>query len=261
MSPAPQHDRAAGPPRATAVLRAFAVIVAVVGVVAAAALAGRGDPSPTVEPPVAEQPSAPATSAAPSSPAPSPSRSSATPTTTPKPSASSRASTTPTATRSSRPSAAPTRAAKTTAKPTTAKAEPKPTRRAASPKPSTKAETAPRSLVDEIVTRTNAERAKAGLPALKVSSCATKQAASRTAVLVAEDRFEHDLLDPIVEACGIGTVGENLALGYPTATAVVAGWMGSAGHKANILGEHYTKIGVGCTKGPKGQLCAQVFLG
>ena len=32
-------------------------------------------------------------------------------------------------------------------------------------------------------------------------------------------------------------------------------------HRANILGEQYTKIGVGCTKGPNGQLCAQVFLG
>jgi uncharacterized protein YkwD len=111
------------------------------------------------------------------------------------------------------------------------------------------------------VTRTNTERVKAGLRALTVSSCATKQAAARTKVLVEEDRFEHDPLGPIVDACGSGTVGENLALGYPTAKAVVAGWMGSEGHRANILGQQFTKIGVGCTNGPKGQLCAQVFLG
>jgi uncharacterized protein YkwD len=37
--------------------------------------------------------------------------------------------------------------------------------------------------------------------------------------------------------------------------------MDSEGHRANILGKQYTKIGVGCTKGPHGQLCGQVFLG
>jgi uncharacterized protein YkwD len=122
------------------------------------------------------------------------------------------------------------------------------------------APTAP-TLVDEIVTRTNAERATAGLPALAVSPCATEQAAARTATLAAEDRFEHDPLEPVMAACSARAVGENLALGYPTALAVVAGWMGSDGHRANILGTAYTQIGVGCATGPRGLLCAQVFLG
>jgi uncharacterized protein YkwD len=256
-SSGPQHGRTAGPTRATAALRAVAVIVAVVGLVAAAALAGRGDPSPTVEPPLADRPTGPSATEP----------SSAT-TSSPTPSATASAAATPTATRTPHPTptpkSTPTRTPEATAKPRATRAPqatPKTTRKPASPRPTVKAESAPQGLVDEIVTRTNAERTQAGLPALKVSSCAAKQAAARTKVLVEEDRFEHDPLGPIVEACGIGTVGENLALGYPTATAVVAGWMGSAGHRANILGEQYTKIGVGCTKGPKGQLCAQVFLG
>lgn len=119
----------------------------------------------------------------------------------------------------------------------------------------------PPTMVDEIVTRTNAERATAGLPPLAVSPCATEQAATRTATLAAEDRFEHDPLEPILAACAARTVGENLALGYPTALAVVAGWMGSDGHRANILGDAYTQIGVGCATGPRGLLCAQIFLG
>lgn len=114
---------------------------------------------------------------------------------------------------------------------------------------------------DEIVTRTNAERATAGLAPLAVSACGTEQAAARTALLVAEDRFEHDPLEPVLEACAARAVGENLALGYPTPLAVVAGWMGSEGHRANILNPTYTQIGVACTASPKGQLCAQVFLG
>ncbi|KQY42808.1 hypothetical protein ASD18_17615 [Cellulomonas sp. Root137] len=114
---------------------------------------------------------------------------------------------------------------------------------------------------DEIVTRTNAERAAVGLAPLAVSACGTEQAAARTALLVAEDRFEHDPLEPVLEACAARAVGENLALGYPTPLAVVAGWMGSDGHRANILNPTYTQIGVACTASPKGQLCAQVFLG
>ena len=60
--------------------------------------------------------------------------------------------------------------------------------------------------------------------------------------------------------CAVRAVGENLALGYPTALAVVAGWMGSEGHRNNILSAKYTQIGVGCTEGPRGILCAQVFV-
>jgi len=117
------------------------------------------------------------------------------------------------------------------------------------------------ALAQEIVVATNAERRKAGLGELAVDECATSMAVLRTERLVAEGRFEHDPLGEIVDACGIGTLGENLALGYPTATAVLAGWMGSEGHRANILRPGYSQIGVGCTSGPKGMLCGQVFLG
>ncbi|MGY4644868.1 CAP domain-containing protein [Cellulomonas sp. URHB0016] len=116
-------------------------------------------------------------------------------------------------------------------------------------------------LAQEIVVATNAERRKAGLSELVVNECATAMAVLRTDRLVAEGRFEHDPLGEIVDACGIGTIGENLALGYPTAAAVLAGWMGSEGHRANILRPGYEQIGVGCTSGPKGMLCGQVFLG
>jgi hypothetical protein len=40
-------------------------------------------------------------------------------------------------------------------------------------------------------------------------------------------------------------VGENIAAGYPTAAAVVAGWMGSPGHRAIILSAAYRHFGVG----------------
>lgn len=39
--------------------------------------------------------------------------------------------------------------------------------------------------------------------------------------------------------------GENIAWGYSTPAAVMSGWMGSSGHKANILSTGYREIGVG----------------
>ena len=42
---------------------------------------------------------------------------------------------------------------------------------------------------------------------------------------------------------GWSRVGENVALGHRTATAMHDGWMSSAGHRANILGD-FTDIGV-----------------
>jgi len=42
---------------------------------------------------------------------------------------------------------------------------------------------------------------------------------------------------------------ENIAAGYGSPADVVAGWMGSEGHRANILGT-YVHIGVGYTYEP-----------
>ncbi len=48
--------------------------------------------------------------------------------------------------------------------------------------------------------------------------------------------------------------GENIAAGYATVAAVVAGWMGSPGHRANILNPAYTELGVGLARAPGGTL-------
>jgi len=117
------------------------------------------------------------------------------------------------------------------------------------------------ALADEIVVLTNAARHDAGLDDLVVSACATEQADDRTRVLVAEGRFEHDPLEPVVAACGGGSVGENLAQGYPSARATVDAWLASPGHRDNLLRASYASIGVACAASPDGPLCAQVFLG
>jgi uncharacterized protein YkwD len=41
------------------------------------------------------------------------------------------------------------------------------------------------------------------------------------------------------------TYGENVAYGYSTPESVMAGWMGSPGHKRNILNCAFKEIGIG----------------
>ena len=48
------------------------------------------------------------------------------------------------------------------------------------------------------------------------------------------------------------TVAENLAWGYPTAGQIIGGWMGSAGHRANMLHPRVREMGIGITTGAKG---------
>jgi uncharacterized protein YkwD len=57
-----------------------------------------------------------------------------------------------------------------------------------------------------------------------------------------------------------GAAGENIAAGQQTAQEVVAGWMSSDGHCANIMDPNFTEIGVGLLKaGAFGSLWTQVF--
>ena len=50
-------------------------------------------------------------------------------------------------------------------------------------------------------------------------------------------------------------VGENIALGYPDAGAVMAGWLGSDGHCANVMNPNFTHLGAG----KSGSYWVQVF--
>lgn len=46
-----------------------------------------------------------------------------------------------------------------------------------------------------------------------------------------------------------GAWGENIAAGYPSAQAVVDGWMASPGHCANLMKPVFKHVGVACVKG------------
>lgn len=99
---------------------------------------------------------------------------------------------------------------------------------------------------------TNAQRTKAGLKPL-ISDAALDEAAQAWAQQLAKScTFTHSTSSwraARVAAAGWSATGENIAAGYATPAAVVTGWMGSPGHKANILDSRYTGVGIGFAKG------------
>lgn len=137
--------------------------------------------------------------------------------------------------------APPTTQPPTTAAPTTTAPPAPPPTVSAAPTPA-----------DQVVYLVNAERAAAGCGSLAVSDALTAAAQGHSDDMAANDYFSHTSLDGATasdraEAAGFtGTaLGENIAAGQRTAQDVMAAWMGSDGHRANILNCDYTVIGVG----------------
>ena len=111
--------------------------------------------------------------------------------------------------------------------------------------------------VTRVLELTNAERAKAGLPPLALSSELNVAAQSYTQVLASSGCFDHTcgpvpaMADRLGQAgyTGWTSIGENIAAGYRTPEAVVEGWMSSPGHRSNILSPTYTEVGIGVVSG------------
>lgn len=98
----------------------------------------------------------------------------------------------------------------------------------------------------------NAQRERDACPPLTWDSEVAAVAALHSRDMVERGYFSHvspDGVDPFdrLRAAGIGFVAaaENLAFGASTGDELFAQWMGSPGHRANMLGCRYTAQGVG----------------
>lgn len=119
----------------------------------------------------------------------------------------------------------------------------------------------------EVLALVNKERAKEGLAELKMSSSLNAVAATRAKELT--EVFSHtrpngrDCFTALTDA-GIqySSVGENIAAGQATPKKVVESWMNSEGHRANIMSEDYTHMGLGYYRTSKGyqHYWAQIFI-
>ena len=116
---------------------------------------------------------------------------------------------------------------------------------------------------EAVWTQVNAAREAAGLDPLALDDALCEAAQVRAEELA--QVFDHTrpngescftVLDE-VDVGGYHTAGENIAMGYGDADSVMDGWMNSPGHRANILNEDFSRIGVAHA----GQGWVQLFLG
>lgn len=104
---------------------------------------------------------------------------------------------------------------------------------------------------DAVVALVNAERATAGLQPLRNDPGLAAVAAEWAAYVNQNPQggtFHHSTSEwrnaRIVPLGWPSGSGENIAWGYTSASSVMTAWMGSSGHRANILGSQYGGIGV-----------------
>jgi uncharacterized protein YkwD len=125
------------------------------------------------------------------------------------------------------------------------------------------------STSSQVVSLVNAARADAGCGPVAANGALTAAAQAHSADMAANDYFSHTSQDgrsfaDRIRAAGYGggAMAENIAAGQSSAAAVMAGWMDSSGHRANILNCSYRHIGVGlATGGSFGTYWTQTFGG
>ncbi len=111
--------------------------------------------------------------------------------------------------------------------------------------------TSRQDLAAAVASAMNAQRAAAGLAPLAYRSCSVP--AAFAVKLASEGALYHNSLTTVLSACGgTSTAGENIARGYTSVSAVTAGWMASAGHRANILNPSFKAISVGVAQAANG---------
>lgn len=109
--------------------------------------------------------------------------------------------------------------------------------------------------LQNVLKRVNKVRRNHGRKPLRVTHCLTKKVAQPWARHMADTGdFAHRDLSKVFKICpSLTMVGENIAAGQPTAKAVMKAWMGSKGHRRNILNKRYRKIGLGLARDADGR--------
>jgi uncharacterized protein YkwD len=117
------------------------------------------------------------------------------------------------------------------------------------------------ALEQNVVQLVNVQRAKAGCKAVTADARLVAAARGHSADMAARGYFDHATPEKVDFAARITqagyrwtAAGENIAKGQRTPAEVMTGWMGSEGHRANILNCAFTDIGVGVVADPTGAL-------
>ena len=102
----------------------------------------------------------------------------------------------------------------------------------------------------------NAERTARGLAPLAVSSSLSDKARIKAQDMADNDYFSHTSPTygspfTMMRTLGVSyrSAAENIAMGYNKADTVVAAWMASPSHRANLLASRYVTVGIGYADG------------
>ena len=119
-------------------------------------------------------------------------------------------------------------------------------------------------LAARVVALINAVRSESGLQRLAVSPALASSSRWKSLHMAAHGYFAHEDTAPPVSRsaheraldCGyVGrSWGENIGFGYASPQSVVAGWLASPGHRANIENPGFTSTGVGVAASGSGRL-------
>jgi uncharacterized protein YkwD len=118
------------------------------------------------------------------------------------------------------------------------------------------------TLESAVFSLTNAERATRNCPALVLDPRLAAAARGHSVDMARTGLFGHTSADGTGPPDRMRQAGydarfgwaENIAHGQPTAGAVMAAWMASEGHRANILNCELKAVGVGAARSADGQL-------
>lgn len=107
---------------------------------------------------------------------------------------------------------------------------------------------------------TNAQRTAEHEEALSLNQQLSAAAQAKANDMVTRNYWSHNTPDgnapwSFITAAGYQyqAAGENLAYGFNNASDVIAGWMNSPTHRANVLSSHYTNVGFGVAQSPNYQ--------
>lgn len=103
-----------------------------------------------------------------------------------------------------------------------------------------------------LLQETNIQRSQNARDALALNGYLNQAAQAKANDMAARDYWSHTTPEgtqPWQFISSTGYVftyaGENLAYGFDTSAATLAGWMNSSGHRANVLKAEYTEVGFG----------------
>lgn len=110
--------------------------------------------------------------------------------------------------------------------------------------------------ISEVITQTNQERLAHGLPALNVSSKLSQAAAGKAQDMFINSYWAHTSpsgITPWVFILDAGYdyvfAGENLAKDFSNTSRMMQAWMDSPTHRANIISDKYSEIGIAVVPG------------